>query len=87
MSWIVSTKSRADKALSRFPKKDYVAISIAIGEMTTDPFSGDIEKMKGEESYKRRVRNYRIKFEINQDSKTVYIYDIERRTSTTYRKR
>ncbi len=87
MNWIVYIKSSAKKALRCFPRKDYIAITEALREMAVEPLTGDTEKMSGEESYKRRVRNYRIKFELNSEDKLVSVYDIERRTTTTYRKR
>ena len=87
MNWTLSIKSKVEKALNKFPRQDYEAIRDTIAAMGADPFSSDTEKMKGEESYKRRVRSYRIKFDLNQQNRTIDIYSIERRATNTYRKR
>ncbi|OFZ54290.1 MAG: hypothetical protein A3D92_09215 [Bacteroidetes bacterium RIFCSPHIGHO2_02_FULL_44_7] len=87
MNWTVSIKSKARKSLDRFPKKDYLAISAGIKALEANPFIGDVEKMKGEESHKLRIGNYRIMFDLNFREKILYVYEIKRRTTTTYRKR
>lgn len=41
--------------------------------------------MKGEENvWRRRVGSYRIFYEIIVDKKIIYVYDVKRRTSSTY---
>lgn len=84
--WQLKIRDRVLKDVARFPKRDQMAIDEVIGdEIGTNPYLGDIEKMKGEEnSWRRRVGNYRIFYEIIVRDKTIYIFRIERRTSKTY---
>ncbi len=50
-----------------------------------DPYAGDIQKIKGEKDvWRRRVGNYRIFYEIDQNAKTIHIFRVERRGSKTY---
>ena len=54
-------------------------------EMSTNPYAGDTVKMEGEENvWRRRIGNYRLKYEVLQKLGIVYVFEIERRTSTTY---
>jgi len=52
--------------------------------MGADPFEGDIVRLKGSTTWRRRVGSYRIFFEADFDSRTVDVLDVQRRTSTTY---
>jgi len=52
--------------------------------MVEDPFMGDILKMAGKDSWRRRVGSYRIFYNIHRDLKLIYIFEITRRTSKTY---
>jgi len=53
--------------------------------MQVDPFSGDVVRLQGElHTWRRRVGNYRVFFEISADQLTVDVLGIVRRTSTTY---
>jgi mRNA interferase RelE/StbE len=56
--------------------------------MERDPLSGDVVLLKDYPvGYRRRVGPYRILFDIDRTTHSVQIQDIERRTSTTYRRR
>ncbi|MEK7630846.1 MAG: hypothetical protein AAB417_02370 [Patescibacteria group bacterium] len=60
----------------------------AIRDMYADPLAGDTIKLKGlETSYRRRVGAWRILFDLYTKDCLVDITAIERRASTTYRKR
>jgi mRNA-degrading endonuclease RelE of RelBE toxin-antitoxin system len=52
--------------------------------MEADPFQGDIKFLKGQETLRRRVGDWRIFFRLESNQKTLYVTAIERRTSTTY---
>ncbi|MBZ5538776.1 MAG: hypothetical protein LAO31_22755 [Acidobacteriia bacterium] len=53
--------------------------------MGTNPFMGDIVRLKGEpKTWRRRVGNYRIFFDVDPIFRIVDIVEITRRTSTTY---
>jgi len=86
MNWVLYLSERARKNLHRFPKKEQIRINKALLEMSCqNPFSGDIAKLESEENlWRRRVGTYRIKFQIKEKEKVIYVYEIERRTSKTY---
>jgi len=66
------------------PSRDQARIRAAIDEMETNPFSGDIKYLQGQERLRRRVGNWRVFFRLERTVDTLYIVAIERRTSTTY---
>ena len=84
MKWELVVDNDAKRRLRRFPGKDQERIAAALIEMQSDPFSGDIVKLKGSTSFRRRVGSYRILFDINVAAHRVEVTDIARRTSTTY---
>ncbi|MBI2035500.1 MAG: type II toxin-antitoxin system RelE/ParE family toxin [Candidatus Liptonbacteria bacterium] len=85
MSFAVHVAKSAKKHLSRFPKNDKGRIVNALDELSKDPYSGDIEKLGGQEnSWRRRVGNYRIFYDIRIDLKLIEVTEINRRTSSTY---
>lgn len=84
MNWRVYIKPSAVKQLKRFPVQDIQRIEAAIDDLAQDPFSGDIQKLGGENAWRRRVGSYRIFYQILSQEKMIYIYEIERRTSSTY---
>lgn len=88
MSWKVLIHPKIGKQLKRLPKKDAKRIETTFHQFKTNPFAGDIEKMEGEENvWRRRVGSYRISYELFPKRKMVYVFRVERRTTTTYRKR
>lgn len=83
--WKLVVEPAVHKALQEFPRKDQRAIAAAVDAMGLDPYSGDIEKMKGQENtWRRRVGSYRIKYDVYPNLRFVMIFKVERRTSTTY---
>jgi len=68
MSWVSVIDPSARKGLANFPAKDRERIiDIIEKEMCLDPFSGDILKMSGEDSWRRRIGNYRIEYELYKE--------------------
>lgn len=57
----------------------------AIDAMHSNPMSGDVVKLAGQDAFRRRVGNYRIIFRIDFKALAVCIVDVQRRTTTTYR--
>jgi len=86
MSWTLSTASRIDKALAKLPGKDYRSIRVGMDELAQDPYHGDLQKLGGI-AWRKRIGNYRIKFELHVNERVIHIYHIERRVTNTYRKR
>ena len=53
--------------------------------MRRNPLSGDVKRLTNYPvSYRRRVRDYRVLFDLDYGSRTVIIHDVVRRSSTTY---
>jgi mRNA-degrading endonuclease RelE of RelBE toxin-antitoxin system len=57
----------------------------ALDALSSDPLSGDVAKLAGQDAFRRRVGNYRIIFRIDFRAVAVGVLDIQRRTTTTYR--
>lgn len=87
MKWEFKIAKKAGKQTKKFPKNDLRRISESIEELGEDPYNGDIQKMSGEENvWRKRVGNYRILYEIIFEEKIIFIFSVERRTTTTYKK-
>lgn len=83
--WQVKIHKRVSKACSGFPLKESRRLFVIIESLATEPFTGDIKKMEGEEQvWRRRVGNYRIMYELIPADRIVFVFRVERRTSTTY---
>ena len=84
-SWTVHVDRAVEKQLRRIPRRDAERVFSAITAMAANPYSGDVVRMHGEEdAWRRRVGAYRIFFEAVPEEKVVYVFRVERRTSTTY---
>jgi mRNA-degrading endonuclease RelE of RelBE toxin-antitoxin system len=55
-----------------------------IASLAEDPFTGDIVRLKGTATWRRRVGSYRVFFEVDFEARGVDVVEFERRTSTTY---
>lgn len=84
-NWGLRVRNKVFKDISKFPKPDQVRILAAIENLPLDSHAGDIEKIKGEEkTWRRRIGNYRIYYEIIPEDRVVYVFNAERRTSSSY---
>ena len=60
----------------------------ALDEMKVDPMRGDVESLAGQRAtFRRKLGHWRIFFDKHDEQRVVDIVAIERRTTTTYRKR
>jgi mRNA-degrading endonuclease RelE of RelBE toxin-antitoxin system len=83
--WSVVVARPAEKSLGKFPTKDKAKIQSALLEMRTNPFAGDIVRLKVQPTaWRRRVGSYRILYDIFPEQLQVVVTGIVRRTSTTY---
>jgi len=82
--WRVVVDASVRKTLNKIPLNDAEAITAVLVGLAENPYAGDIQKLKGEEAWRRRVRSYRVEFRIYQSIRTVLVYKLKRRTSTTY---
>ncbi len=84
-NWVLQIDPSVPKGLKRIPQKDKERILQIIKSLGEDPYFGDIQKISGEENvWRRRIGSYRIFYEIYPREKSVYVFHIERRTTTTY---
>ena len=87
MSWKFLIHPKTERQLKRFPKKDVKRIKASFYQLEIDPFAGDIEKMEDQENvWRKRVGSYRISYELFAKKQIVFIFRVERRTTTTYRR-
>ena len=84
MSYIKFTTTKVKKAVKKFPNKDQKRIRLALREMETNPFTGDVVYLTDTDSHRKRLGHYRIIFEEVEDN-VIRVYKITRRTSKTYR--
>lgn len=85
MNWKIYITDRAEKQIRKSPKRYAERIKNTIDAIEINPFTGDIEKLSGEKNaWRRRIGPYRIFYEIHIVRKIIYIFDIRRRTSSTY---
>lgn len=84
-NWVLQIDESVHKFISRISRKDAKRILLVISSLPNNPFSGDIQKMKGEENvWRRRIGAYRIRYELIPKEKVIHIFLVERRTSSTY---
>ena len=55
--------------------------------MRHDPFQGDVKRLHGQPTFRRRVGSWRLFFDLYPERFLVDVVAIERRTTTTYHKR
>lgn len=83
--WRLYVRESVVKELSRCPPKDRVRLEHVIAALPQNPYAGDVEKMKGETLiWRRRVGNYRVFYELIPAERTIAVFRVERRTSSTY---
>ena len=70
-SWVLQIDPAVLKSLKKFPQKDNQRIITGIESLPTNPYSGDIQKMKGgKDVWRRRVGSYRVFYEILLENRT-----------------
>jgi mRNA interferase RelE/StbE len=88
VNWRLTFSRNAQRSLRRLPPEGRRRVAGAIAELERDPLSGDVAMLKDYPvGYRRRVGVYRILFDLDKATRSVQVQEIERRTSTTYRKR
>ena len=87
-NWGLQIDSSVLKNLKKIPRSYTERILFIIENLPINPFAGDIQKMKGETNvWRRRIGAYRISYEIIAKEKIIHVFNVERRTSKTYRKK
>ena len=77
MGYSIEISSSAEKYLIRLNESIRNRILDALIQMSMDPLSGNVKKLKGRKNcYRRRIGNLRILFEIHRKQLIVLIVDI-----------
>jgi len=85
MKWGLAITSSAKRQLRRVPSPERNHINRAFSEMCDDPFRGDVKFLRGlGGALRRRVGDWRILYELNEENKVIVVTTIKRRGSKTY---
>jgi len=84
MTWGLVVASRAKRQYRRLSADDRGAIDAAFLEMRNDPYYGDVKSLRGSDGLRRRVRDWRILYKLDQALNVIVVTAIKRRSSNTY---
>lgn len=85
MKWGLVIPSPVKRDLRRVPAGDLQRIDAAFDAMTDNPFGGDTKMLRGTGGiFRRRVGDWRIKFELHLEKHLIVLLGVERRSSNTY---
>jgi len=79
VAYKINIKPSALKNLDSLPDKEVKKISIRLMQLKDDPRPIGVQKLSAQEGYRIRSGNYRIIYEINDESETVFIFRIKHR--------
>lgn len=79
MKYSITIVSKARKRLSNIPSPFYETIKEKIWELADNPKPVGGIKLKGLESHRIRIGNYRVVYSLNELEKTIIILDIDHR--------
>ena len=86
MSWKLIYSRRAVRSLRRLPRDDQARLLMQLNAMQEDPLGGNVKALRHHPiSFRRRVGEFRILFDLDQVVRSVLIHDISRRSESTYR--
>ncbi|MDO8521281.1 MAG: type II toxin-antitoxin system RelE/ParE family toxin [bacterium] len=84
-NWDLRIDEAIFKTLKKIPRRDAGVILEVIKHLPTNPYFGDIQKMKGEKNaWRRRVGTYRLFYKLDMAEKSILVFRVERRTSNTH---
>ena len=85
MNWNVIITEKAKKSLKGIPKSDYLRISKIIDKLKLNPFLLDFKKLEpSNDTWRLRWGRFRIFIKLFPNEKVVFVFNVKRRTSTTY---
>jgi len=79
MKYIVLIERYAQKQIMKLDKKIIPVIKSAIADLANNPRPQGYKKLKGEDAYRIRVGDYRIIYEINDNTIIVTIVSVGHR--------
>lgn len=88
MSWTLRVDKRVEKKLKRLNPKDKRLIQNALEKLRDDPHGANLRPLQYQPTgYRLEVGNWRLPTDIYAYQFIIYVADLQRRTTTTYRKR
>lgn len=84
-SWDLQIDSGVLRTLKQIARRDAEVFLEVIRLLPSNPYFGDIQKLKGQDNtWRRRVGSYRIFYKIHITEKIILVFRLERRNSKTY---
>jgi len=85
MKWGLAITSRAKRQLRRLSAPELNDVNHEFSEMCYDPFKGDVKFLRGlDGALRRRIGDWRVLYELDQEHKVIVITAVKRRGSNTY---
>ena len=84
MKWSLVIANRAKRHLRRLSAGEQHWISDALSEMLEDPFRGDVKFLRGLNTLRKRVGDWRILYELDEAKRMIVVTAIKRRGSNSY---
>lgn len=85
MTWDLVITNPAERELRKVPRADLESINQTFSAMRDDPYSGDVKFLRGMgQTFRRRVGDWRIFFELDKVRQTIVVLAVKRRGSKTY---
>lgn len=86
--FLVILSNKAEKGLKNSKSKIYPRLKEALDELEVNPIQKekfDVTKISGSVSnYRIRIGKYRILYSINWEEKQIKVFDIDKRSDSTY---
>ena len=79
MPYTVIIKKSAQKELDSLPKKLQLRIIGVIDLLAVNPFPPNAKKLQGREGYRIRTNDYRILYQVKQETVTINVFRIGHR--------
>lgn len=79
MVYKISIKPTALKDLDSLPDKEVKKIAKRLLQLKENPRPIGVQKLSSDEGYRIRIGNYRILFEVNDESQIIFVYRIKHR--------
>ena len=79
MAYKINIKPLAIKDLDFLPDKEVRKISLHLIQLKDNPRPIGVQKLSAQEGYRIRSGNYRILYEIADESETVFVFRIKHR--------
>lgn len=79
MSYSLTIKKNASKALSKLPQEDYENVRDAIRSLAQTPRPTGCKKLTGREGWRIRIGTYRVIYQIDDSLKNITILSVGHR--------